>query len=77
MNKLLLASVALLGFAGVAAAQEAPALIYSDAFAQNVENVGSVPSTGYASASVTSGHSAAITDVGGFQINNSPNYSGR
>lgn len=78
MNKLLLASVALLGFAGVAAAQEAPALIYSDAFAQNVQNAGSAPSTsGYASASVTSLQDATITGVGGFQINTNQNYSGR
>jgi hypothetical protein len=77
MNKFLLASVGLLGFAGVAAAQEAPALIYSDAFAQNVQNAGSVPSAGYASASVTSGHNATVTGVGGFQINTNQNYSGR
>jgi hypothetical protein len=74
MNKFLLASVALLGFAGVAAAQEAPALIYSDAFAQNVQNVGSAPVTGYASASVSALQDAT---VGGFQINSNQNYSGR
>jgi outer membrane lipoprotein SlyB len=77
MNKFLLASVALLGFAGVAAAQEAPALIYSDAFAQNVQNVGSGSVDGYASASVAALQNATVTGVGGFQINDSQNYSGR
>lgn len=77
MNKFLLASVALLGFAGVAAAQEAPALIYSDAFAQNVQNVGSAPTDRMATASISSGHSATVTDGGGFQINANQNYSGR
>jgi outer membrane lipoprotein SlyB len=77
MNKLLLASVAVLGFAGAAAAQEAPALIYSDAFAQNVQNVGSGTVDGFASASAAALQNATITGVGGFQINDSQNYSGR
>ncbi len=75
MRKFLLASVAVLGFAGVAAAQEAPALIYSDAFAQNVENVGAAPAAGGFTAS--SQQNASVPSVDGFQINLNQNYSGR
>lgn len=38
MRKLILASAALVGLTGAALAQEAPALIYSGAYAQNVQN---------------------------------------
>ena len=75
MNKFLLASVAVLGLSGVAAAQEAPALIYSDAFAQNVQNVGTAPAAG--GFSVSSHQNAAVPGADRFQINLNQNYSGR
>jgi len=77
MRKFLLASVAVLGFAGVAAAQEAPALIYSDAYAQNVQNAGSAPTDRTATASITSQQNASLPNQGGFNPLLNDNYSGK
>lgn len=74
MNKFLLASVAILGLSGIAAAQEAPALIYSQSFAQNVENVGAAPAGG--EFTVSSQQNASVPGVDGFEINLNQNYSG-
>lgn len=79
MRKSLIASAAVLTLSGVAAAQEAPALIYSDAFAQNVLNAdGSSPMT------VTSERNASLPTASGvgagqnlIDIQNNENYSGR
>jgi hypothetical protein len=80
MRKFLIASAAVLSLSGVAAAQEAPALIYSDAFAQNVLNAdaGSSPMT------VTSQRNASLPTASGsgagqdlVDIRNNENYSGR
>jgi hypothetical protein len=74
MNKFLLASVAVLGLSGIAAAQEAPALIYSQSYAQNVGNAGTGPAGG--ALTVSSQQNASVTGVDGFQINLDQNYSG-
>lgn len=74
MNKFLLASIALLGLSGIAAAQEAPALIYSQSFARNVENVGAAPAGG--AFTVSSQQNASVPGVDGFEINLNQNYSG-
>ncbi len=74
MNKLLLASVAVLGLSGIAAAQEAPALVYSDAFALNVQNAGTAPVGG--GLSVSSLQNATVPGADGFLINLNQNYSG-
>lgn len=74
MNRFLLASVALLGLSGVAAAQEAPALIYSQSYAQNVENVGTAPAGG--GFTVSAQQNASVPGIDGFQINLDQNYSG-
>lgn len=80
MRKLILASVAVLGFAGIAAAQEAPALIYGEAN-QNISN--------HDGAAVDYGRTASVGKVtdrsvvastaqdGGFNINQNDNYSGK
>lgn len=80
MRKFILASVAVLGFAGVAAAQEAPALIYSDAYAQNVQNAGSAPVDQTATASIKSQSrlNASLPSQGGvFNPLQNDNYSGK
>lgn len=74
MNRLLLASIAVLGLSGIAAAQEAPALIYSQSFAQNVENVGTAPAGG--AFTISSQQNASVPTGDGFQINLDQNYSG-
>nr|WP_295467556.1 hypothetical protein [Mesorhizobium sp.] len=74
MNKFLLASVAVLGLSGVAAAQEAPALIYPQSSAQNVENAGAATAGG--AFTVSSQQNASITGVDGFEINLNQDYSG-
>ena len=74
MNKFLIASVAVLGLAGVASAQEAPALIYSQGYAQNVENVGAAPAADRFT--VSSLQNASVPGADGFQINLNQNYSG-
>jgi hypothetical protein len=78
MRKFLIASVAVLGFAGVAAAQEAPALIYSDAYAQNVQNAGAAPLDRMATASIKSQQNASLPSQGGsFNPILNDNYSGK
>jgi hypothetical protein len=78
MRKFLIASVAVLGFAGVAAAQEAPALIYSDAYAQNVQNAGSAAVDRMATASIASQQNASLPGQGGtFNPILNDNYSGK
>jgi hypothetical protein len=78
MNKFLIASVAVLGFAGAAAAQEAPALIYSDAYAQNVQNAGAAPVDRTVTASVTSQRNASLpSQAGSYNPILNDNYSGK
>ncbi|MDP3898006.1 MAG: hypothetical protein Q8Q62_15145 [Mesorhizobium sp.] len=77
MNKFLIASVALLGFAGVAAAQQAPALYgsnYSDAVLNSQGQ-----STGPVRSGVVTGQSniSAPETARDFNINLSDNYSGK
>jgi len=78
MRKFLIASAAVLSLSGIAAAQEAPALIYSDSFAQNVQNAG-VPSADRG-LTVTSQRNASVPVQGAGQtvsdIRNNPNYQG-
>ena len=79
MRKFLIASAAVLSLTGLAAAQEAPALIYSDAFAQNVLNAG-IPSADR-SLTVSSQRNASVPVQSGSQsvndIHSNENYSGR
>ena len=71
MNKFLLASVALLGLAGVAGAQEVPAFYGVNPYGQTIEG-------SQAASHVVSGQaSATVTGTDGFQINQNENYSGR
>jgi hypothetical protein len=77
MNKFLLASVALLGLAGAAVAQEAPAFYGVNPYATTVDGAqGASHSaqvvTGQANASVT----GADAGTDGFNINRNQNYSG-
>jgi cytoskeletal protein RodZ len=76
MNKFLLASVAVLGLAGAAVAQEAPA-IYGNYEANILNSNGSV--SGAPHSSIVSGQaSATVPGAGaGFNINQSDNYSGK
>jgi len=72
MNKFLLASVALLGLAGAAVAQEVPAFYGENPYAQTVDGA----QLG-ASHSVSGQASASLTTNGGFDINQNQNYSGK
>ena len=81
MRKLILASVAVLGFAGVAAAQEAPALIYGQA-AQNISNhdgaaVDYRATTASVSKNAPTSSSPTTAAPTLLDINQNPNYSGR
>jgi hypothetical protein len=78
MNKLLIASVALLGLAGVAGAQEAPGFYGVNPYASTVDSAqGASHSaqvvTGQANATVTGADAGAE----GFNINRNQNYSGK
>lgn len=76
MNKFLLASVALLGLAGTAVAQEAPA-IYGN-YEANIQNLdGSL--AGAPRSTIVSGQANATVPGadGGFNVNLSDNYSGK
>ena len=78
MRTFLIASVAVLGFAGVAAAQEAPALIYSDGYAQNVQNAGSAPTDRTTTASISSQQNASLpSNQGAFTPILNDNSSGK
>jgi len=73
MNKFLLASVALLGLAGAAVAQEVPAFYGESPYAQTVDGAQAT-----ARSYVTSGQAnATVTGIEGFNINLSDNYSGK
>jgi hypothetical protein len=76
MNKFLLASVALLGLAGAAVAQEAPA-IYGNYEANVLNSDGSL--AGAPRSTIVSGQSSATVPGadGGFNVNLSDNYSGK
>ena len=76
MNKFLLASVALLGLAGAAVAQEAPA-IYGN-YEANIQNADASVS-GAPHSSIVSGQANATVpgSNGGFNVNQSDNYSGK
>ena len=73
MNKLLIASVALFGLAGAAAAQEAPGFYGYNPYDAAIES-GQI-----ATRSVTASDSVGTTVSGpdGFQINQNQNYSGK
>ncbi|MCA0249389.1 MAG: hypothetical protein LCH93_22495 [Proteobacteria bacterium] len=73
MNKLLIASVALFGLAGAAAAQEAPGF-----YGYNPYNA-AIESGQIATRSVMASDSVGTTVSGpdGFQINQNQNYSGK
>ena len=73
MNKLLIASVALFGLAGAAAAQEAPGFYGYNPYDAAIES-GQI-----ATRSVTASDSvgAAVSKTVGFQINQNQNYSGK
>lgn len=79
MRKFLIASAAVLSLTGLAAAQEAPALIYSDAYARNVQNA-DVPLADRG-LTVSSQRNASVPAQSGGQtvddIRNNENYSGR
>ena len=85
MKKLILATIAVAGFSGAALAQEAPALIYGDAYEQNVQNVSEgfgVDFTGTASVGPTYDNASTVTFDNGSaatlgNINANENYSGR
>jgi len=70
MNKIILASVALLGLAGVAGAQEVPDFYGQNPYGQTVDG-------SQVSVSVSGQASASLTGADGFQINQNENYSGR
>jgi hypothetical protein len=76
MNKFLIASVALLGLAGVAGAQEAPA-VYGN-YAANIQNADASLS-GAPRSTIVSGQANATVpgSNGGFDVNLSDNYSGK
>ena len=81
MTKFLIASVAILGFAGVASAQQAPALYGSNYDASVLNGYSTMQGQ---SGSVVSGSASAVstTDQGvasgaGFNINLDQNYSGK
>lgn len=72
MNKFLLASVALLGLAGAAVAQEVPAFYGENPYATIVDG-----SQAGAMHVVSGQASATVTGVDGFNINQNENYSGK
>lgn len=71
MKKLIIASVAVLGFAGAAAAQEAPAFYGQNPYAASVEAVQGASH----SARIVSGD--ATSPVQDFNVNLNQNYSGK
>lgn len=74
MNKFLIASVAVLGLAGVAAAQEVPAF-YGQNNISNADTGLTVPQS--RPFETSSSKSLTATGGEGFQINASDDYSGR
>ena len=77
MNKILIASVALLGFAGVAAAQQAPEL-YGTNYSASVLDAQAANDAGVRTAVVTSQQSvSAPRSDATVNINQTENYSGR
>jgi hypothetical protein len=74
MNKFLIASVAVLGLAGVATAQEAPA-IYGQNNISNAETGLTVPL--HRPLEISGARSVTASGGEGFQVNQSENYSGK
>ncbi|MBX3573707.1 MAG: hypothetical protein KF694_15255 [Mesorhizobium sp.] len=72
MSKFLLASVAVLGLSGVAAAQEVPAFYGQNPYATTVDG-----SQAGAQHVVSGQASATVTGTDGFNINQNENYSGK
>lgn len=72
MNKFLLASVAVLGLAGVAVAQEVPAFYGQDPYATTVDD-----SQARTSHIVSGQANATVPATDGFDINRNQNYSGK
>ena len=70
MNKILLASVALLGLAGAAVAQEVPAFYGETPYATTVDG----SQAGY---TVSGQANATLAAADGFNINLNDNYSGK
>ena len=81
MTKFLIASVAILGFAGVASAQQAPALYGSNYDAAVLNSYSTTPvqsgSTVSGSASAVSTTDQGVASDAGFNINQNQNYSGK
>ena len=73
MNKILLASVALLGLAGVAGAQEAPGFYGANPYAAHTDVT---HGTAHA-ATIVSDQTGPSLTTDGFQINQNQNYAGR
>jgi len=73
MNKLLLASAAVLGLAGVAGAQEVPGFYGENPYAATT---GTAQGTAHG-ATIVSGQTGASLTTGGFQINQNQNYAGK
>jgi hypothetical protein len=70
MNKFLLASVAVLGLAGVAVAQEVPAFYGENPYATTVD--------GSPAAHIVSGQAnATVPTTDGYNIHQNDNYSGK
>ena len=77
MQKLILAAITLVGLSGAALAQEAPALLYGDAYGQNVQNASEgfgVDFTGTAAIGPVYDNTSPVTPG---NINATENYSGR
>lgn len=79
MRTLLIASAALLSLSGFAAAQEAPALIYSDSYSQNVQNAGAGAMNPSMTVSSQRNASLPLQTAGqsAYDIRTNENYSGR
>ncbi|SMH51339.1 hypothetical protein SAMN02982922_4397 [Mesorhizobium australicum] len=74
MNKIILASVALLGLAGVAGAQEVPAFYGVNPYGQTVE---ASQQKAHSATIVREQSNSTVPGHDGFQINRNQNYSGK
>jgi len=74
MNKIILASVALLGLAGVAGAQEVPAFYGVDPYAPTAD---AAQSTSHSATIVREQSNSTVPSTDAYQINRNQNYSGR
>ncbi|SMH51340.1 hypothetical protein [Mesorhizobium australicum] len=74
MNKIILASVALLGLAGVAGAQEVPAFYGVNPYGQTVD---ASQQTAHSATIIRDQSNSTVPGADGFQINLNQNYSGK